>query len=51
MAVGQSRTNDHRETHMQAEEVIPQTEITRVREELSLAIQKGGKLQILNKDE
>ena len=42
LAVGQSQTKDLREKHGRVEEVIPQTGITRIREELSQATRTGG---------
>ena len=47
LALGQSRTNDPRETHMRMEKVVRQTGFTRTREELSPATRTGGKFQSL----
>ena len=47
LAVHQSRTKDLHEKRGRVEEVIPQTGITRTREELSQATRTGGKFRSL----
>ena len=47
LEVDHSRTNDLHEKNMRIEEVIPETEIVRTREELSPATPTGGMFQSL----